>query len=476
MTTIAIDGPSGSGKSTLGRLLGERLGLACLDTGAMYRCVALLVARGGIDVADAEAVAAVARGMRCTLGERVLLDGEDVTGAIRTPEVTAAVSAVAAQPAVRTELVRRQRAWVAEHGGGVVEGRDIGSVVLPDADVKVFLTAAVEERAARRASETTEAGGGGPVEEYLSAMRVRDERDSTRAVSPLVAAPGAITVDSTSLPAEAIVEIVLAELARRRAVEHASPSEAAESAEGADARRAVRRERGLDARALRPPGRGALAFYACCRAFVVGVSRIYYPGRVVGGDLLPRTGAYILAPIHRSYVDWLVAARVTRRRLRFLVKAEVWKVRAVGRLIELLGAFPVHRGSADRESLARCLEVLAVGEPLVLFPEGTRQHGNDVGELLEGAAYLALRANVPIFPLGLAGTEGAMPRGKKVPRPSRVLLVIGAPLHPARADLARRVSRRETAELTAALREGIQSASERARDHLAGTEGARSGG
>jgi cytidylate kinase len=461
VTTIAIDGPSGSGKSTLGRLLAERLGLDCLDTGAMYRSVALLATRSGID--EAEGIVALATAMTLEVGDRVLLNGEDVTAAIRTHEITAAVSAVAAQQAVRDVLVARQRAWVAAHGGGVVEGRDIGSVVLPDADVKVFLTAAVEERARRRAGDPVEAGGGAPVETVLASMTVRDVKDSTREISPLRAAPDALAIDSTETPPEAIVELVLAALTARTAGTAAGPEE--RSADGA-VFAGDRRPKGHQ-RPVRPPGRGALAFYALCRAFVVGVSRLYYPGAVVGAERLPRTGPYILTPVHRSYLDWLIAARVTRRRLRFVVKAEVWKVQAVGRFIELLGAFPVHRGSADREALARCLEVLAAGEPLVVFPEGSRQRGLEVRELADGAAYMALRAGVPIFPLGLAGSEEAMPKGTVVPRPKRVRLVIGAPLVPDRADDTKRVSRREITELTSGLRAAIQQATDEARADLA---------
>ncbi|HWD24430.1 MAG TPA: (d)CMP kinase [Acidimicrobiales bacterium] len=464
MTTIAIDGPSGSGKSTLARLLGAHLGLECLDTGAMYRSVALLAIESGTDPTDVPALVALAVAMDLEVGERVILNGVDVTGAIRSPEVTAAVSTVASQQPVRDELVRRQRLWVAARRGGVVEGRDIGTVVLPDADVKVFLTAKVEERARRRAEEPEEAGGGGPIETYLESMSARDAKDASREVSPLQVAPDALSIDSTATTPEVVAELVLAALEKRSGVR-----DVADDVPGSPVLRSSERVPDRvrsDVRAVRAPGKSELAFYALCRAFVVGVSKVAFPGRVLGAERLPRSGAYILTPIHRSYVDWLVAARVTRRRLRFVVKAEIWKVRSVGRLIELLGAFPVHRGSADRESLARCLEVLAVGEPLVVFPEGTRQHGLEVQELLEGAAYMALRANVPIYPLGLAGTEESMPRGKKLPRPSRVRLVVGEPLMPTRSDGGRRVSRRETSALTEALRAAIQLATDEAREVL----------
>jgi len=195
---VAIDGPAGSGKSTLSRALALRLGLERLDTGAMYRSVAWAVLERGIDPADGTAVAEVARVLTIDVGDRVLADGTDVTDAIRGPGVSAAVSAVAANPAVRTVMVERQRRWVAEHGGGVVEGRDIGSVVLPDAALKLYLTASPEVRAARRSEEGAEA------------VARRDRLDSTRAASPLEVPDGARVIDTGAASVDQIVEEVVA--------------------------------------------------------------------------------------------------------------------------------------------------------------------------------------------------------------------------------------------------------------------------
>jgi cytidylate kinase len=209
--TIAIDGPAGAGKSTLARALAARLGLERLDTGAMYRSVTWAALQRGIDVADAEAVAALARVLRIEVGEtEILVDGADATTGIRSAAVDASVSVVAANPAVRRELVARQREWVARRGGGVVEGRDIGTVVLPDADVKVYLTAVPDERARRRAVER----GREELAEVAAALDRRDALDSSRPVSPLRApehaAVDAIVVDSTGKPVEAVLEEVLA--------------------------------------------------------------------------------------------------------------------------------------------------------------------------------------------------------------------------------------------------------------------------
>jgi cytidylate kinase len=210
---IAIDGPAGSGKSTLARAVAERLGYRHLDTGAMYRAVTLLALRAGV-VSDGEACATLARDMTLEVDGIVLLNGEDVTAAIRSPEVDAAVSEVAAHRAVRTELVARQRQWAAESGDVVIEGRDIGSVVFPDARLKVYLTAHPHERARRRAEQLLPPRAGGPVAvaEAAAALSKRDDLDSSRAASPLLVPDGAIVVDSTGRAVDEVVEEVLSYL------------------------------------------------------------------------------------------------------------------------------------------------------------------------------------------------------------------------------------------------------------------------
>lgn len=207
---VAIDGPSGSGKSTIARGVAEALGLEMLDTGAMYRSVAYGVLRAGVDPVDQDAVAVIARDAVIEVQRGVTtLDGEDVSAEIRGPAVTRIVSAVSAVPAVRKALVARQRAWVGQRGGGVVEGRDIGSVVFPDACVKVYLTASDEERARRRQQDEIVASRSVSLEAVQAAMAQRDAADSGRAVSPLRTADGATIVDTTGrTPAEVVAEIV----------------------------------------------------------------------------------------------------------------------------------------------------------------------------------------------------------------------------------------------------------------------------
>jgi cytidylate kinase len=206
---VAIDGPSGSGKSTVSRGVAARLGLEVLDTGAMYRALTLLVLERAVDPTDGVECARIAREMVLDIGTRTAVDGRDVSAAIRGPEVTDAVSTVSAHPGVREALVGRQRAWVVEHGGGVVEGRDIGTVVFPDARVKVFLTASGEERARRRQREELAADRTVGVDLVHADLARRDTHDSNRTVSPLRIAPDALVIDTTGRDVDEVVgEIV----------------------------------------------------------------------------------------------------------------------------------------------------------------------------------------------------------------------------------------------------------------------------
>lgn len=213
MRVIAIDGPAGSGKSTVARAVAQRLHLGYLDTGAMYRAVAFAALERGVEPSDAEAVAELARQVDIEVGEAVVVDGIDATAAIRGPAVSRAVSAVAANPEVRKEMVARQRRWAEAHHGGVVEGRDIGTVVFPDAPVKVYLTASDSERAVRRSKEMADVR----YEQVAADIARRDHIDSTRAASPLAVADDAVVLDTTGLDVDAVVQTVLDLAARNGA-------------------------------------------------------------------------------------------------------------------------------------------------------------------------------------------------------------------------------------------------------------------
>ncbi|MUL48800.1 (d)CMP kinase [Mycobacterium sp. CBMA293] len=211
---IAIDGPAGTGKSSVSTGLAHALGANHINTGAMYRLVTLAALRAGVDPADADAVVSVCEQPEFSVSfdpdhDTSYLAGEDVSDEIRGEAVTQAVSAVSAVPAVRTLLVQRQRELIAEAGSVVVEGRDIGTVVMPDADLKIFLTASAEERARRRNAQNIANGLGDNYEAVLADVQRRDHLDSTRAVSPLQAADDAIVVDSSDMTQADVVAHLL---------------------------------------------------------------------------------------------------------------------------------------------------------------------------------------------------------------------------------------------------------------------------
>lgn len=205
VTVVAIDGPAGAGKSTVARLVAKEISVPYLDTGAMYRCVALAVLRGDIDSSDEEAVAEIAERVQITLhDDKVSLDGKDVSSEIRTKEIGAIVSVIAAMTPVRNYMRSQQQKWIAEQREGVVEGRDIGTVVLPQADVKIFLTASAQERASRRVQQN-----GGDLMQVASEIEERDRLDSTRQDSPLQPALDAVHVDTTGLSIDEVVHTIV---------------------------------------------------------------------------------------------------------------------------------------------------------------------------------------------------------------------------------------------------------------------------
>ncbi|HET6949290.1 MAG TPA: lysophospholipid acyltransferase family protein [Acidimicrobiales bacterium] len=216
---------------------------------------------------------------------------------------------------------------------------------------------------------------------------------------------------------------------------------------------AVARVRPVD---VHPPTRLERTSYAIVRGLCLGLAKLLFRVEVRGTGNVPASGPFVLAPVHRSNLDFILTSFVARPRMRYMGKASIWKWAPLGRFVSMLGAFPVHRGTPDRESLRTCLEIIENGESLVMFPEGTRRSGPAIDHMFDGPAYVAARTGAPLLPLGIGGSEQAMPVGARMIRPHKIVLVVGAPIAPPVGDGTGRVRRRVVREMTEQLQQELQ--------------------
>ena len=214
---------------------------------------------------------------------------------------------------------------------------------------------------------------------------------------------------------------------------------------------------------IHPPTRLERSAYGAIRGAFALLAKSYFRLEIHGREHVPTHGPFVLAPVHRSNLDFILVSALTRTRMRYMGKASIWKWRWGGRFVSMLGAFPVHRGAADREALRTCLAVIENGEPLVMFPEGTRRSGPVVEDIFDGPAYIAARTGAPLVPVGIGGSDKAMPVGSKFIRPHRIVLVVGEPIAPPPGDGTGRVRRRVVRELTERLRASVQARYDEAR-------------
>lgn len=433
---VALDGPGSSGKSTVGAAVAERLGLRFFDTGLLYRAATWLARERGVSPEDTDALAAMVPDLAIEPDEagrlaRVVVDGADVSDVVRTPEVDDAVSAYAAVPELRHALLERQRTIARANRGIVMAGRDIGTVVLPDADVKVFLDASVEERARRRADERGLAPDDPERAEILEALRRRDGVDAGRAVAPLRRPEDAVVVRTDGNTLEETVAAVAAAITERAA------APATPSARAPDPPPTSRRRR-LLARVRRPSrptpvtGRYTLLL-GVGTAILRFIARLFARVDVVGElDAIPRSGPLILAANHVSSADpVLVGAYLMPRlgrRFNWLGKRELFDIAVMSWLAREAGVHAVDRGGADVEAYRIAARVLAEGHILAIFPEGTRSKTGEMGRGKDGVGALALRSGAPIVPIGLVDTDRLLRKGSFIPRfGSRVTVRVGAP-------------------------------------------------
>lgn len=421
---IAIDGPAGSGKSTIAREVAKCLGMRYLDTGAMYRTVTLLALEAGLlpdrisEAAELAANADLRFVDRADDLTRAFIGAREVTNEIREREVTKGVSPVSADAAVRALLTARQREEAAR-GDIVLEGRDTGTVVFPTAEVKIFLVASVEERARRRRVQLLAQGVDQSEDELAADIVARDAYDSGRAIAPLRKADDAVEIDTTQMTIPEVVQAVCGLVEAKRATFTAAPAAAA-------------RKWPLS-RMLRSPLDTWL--YRFAFSFIPPIWRLLFRVKISGLEHVPTTGAVLLVSNHRSNLDPFFLGSSFPRQIHFMAKAELWKVRPLGRLIDLLGTFPVNRGEADRTAVKRALETLAAGAVVGLFPEGRRQRSRQLGHIQAGVSLFSLREGVVTIPVLMDGTERVVRKG--LPRPTRVRVAFGPPLELPGEDVPR---------------------------------------
>ncbi len=441
---IAIDGPAASGKTTVGRALAREFGFGFLDTGAMYRAFTLAALRAGVAASDEAGCASLAQTMTMTteigLDTRILLDGADITDRLRDDDVESAVSAYSAIPAVREALVRRQRD-IAAAGTVILAGRDIGTVVLPEAPVKIFLTASPEERARRRSAQTAASGGTESVEKARDDISGRDRIDSTREASPLRPADDALVLDSTSLSEEAVLQ-----QSRDLIIAKSGPAGNRRQAEPHSGANQGRAASGWLAK-LVPPFYWGTQYPIRLILFIVARWSVHFVGRS------PAKGPLIVVSNHLNFVDppLLATALGKPRRVRFMAKVELFNG-PLGLIVKLYGAFPVRRFDADVAAMLAAERILRHGGALGMFPEGTRSRSHQMAHLHPGTALIALRTGAAVLPCGITGTEQI--RGIRVffRRPA-ISIRVGEPIL---VDRVKRPSEAQVSQLTEAIESAIR--------------------
>ena len=407
---VALDGPSGAGKSTIAKMTAKKLHYVYVDTGALYRSIAYYTLSKGVDPKDEQQVIALLDEIDVKLAyaddaQKVILNGEDVSDKIRTPEVSMGASGVSAIPKVREFLFELQQN-IAKENDIIMDGRDIGTVVLPNADVKIFLTATAEERANRRYKELSEKGDSSTYEEVLQDIIQRDYNDTHREIAPLKKADDAIEVDSTSLTleqsADEIYKIIVEKTQKKTENPVAKPHKKRELPQ------------------VNPVSRGKklnpihMFFYTVLRHIVVPLFKCYYKLSFEGTENIPKDGSNVFASNHRSYTDPVLIAMPTRVPCSFMAKEELFHQNVFfTALIKAFGAFPVTRGKGDSAAIDMSMDRLNIGRNLVIFPEGTRSKDGKVGKGKTGVALIAAMAQVSVVPVGI-NFEGSLKFRKKI--------------------------------------------------------------
>ena len=410
---IALDGPSGAGKSTLAKAIAAKMSIIYVDTGALYRSIGLAAILRGIDKSDKAAVIAMLPTISLKMihedgVQKILLDGENVGDRIRTPEASMYASAVSAIPEVRAFLLDTQRS-IAEKNSVIMDGRDIGTVIFPDAEVKIFLTASLEARAKRRFIELQQKGIDTTYDSVLSDMQTRDNNDSSRSVAPAIPAEDAVILDNSDFTMEETIEKAL-DIINSSLSKNGKKSKAEKK--------------------KRHPQKGT-RIYRFFYFLLAGLVRLFYRIHVKGLENLPEKGGAVLAANHIAIRDVFIIAASIDRQPRFLAKAELFKIPVLSSLIRMLGATPLERTGHDVGAVKAIIKIASEGNVTTVFPQGTRRPGVNPADtpIKNGIAMIAHRANVPMVPICIKTKDCSY----KLFRP--VELIIGKPIYPSEAGL-----------------------------------------
>lgn len=397
---VAIDGPAGSGKGTITQIIADKLNLECIDTGAMYRCVALEMLNKNIELDELDKIKELLEVIDIKFeddNKKVILNGQDVSKEIRSNEVTNKVSYVSAIKEVRLKLVDLQRK-IAANKNIIMEGRDITTVVFPNADVKIYLDADVEERARRRFKQNQEKNIESTYEDVLQKMIERDENDKNKEFGALKIADDAIVIDSTHLTANQVVDKIVKIIKKKQ------------------------KDIKADQKVYKETKNTAFKRFGLLlvRKFVYVVFyKFIYRIKKVNEKNIPKEGAYIICANHVNMLDALAVVCGCKRKVRFICKASMFKVKALGWALKLSDTIPINRDKNDIESMKRSIKALKNGEVLGVFPEGTRKGMEKNVKAKSGAAFFSLKTGTPVIPLGIQGSFKPF---------TKVKLVFGEPL------------------------------------------------
>lgn len=404
MINIAIDGPAGAGKSTIAKAVAKDLGIIYLDTGAMYRATAYLALQKGIDPKDEQKVSEMLEDLKMDVvykdgDQRIIVNGIDATPYIREHYMSKAASDISALPCVRYKMVDLQRDFASKNDV-VLDGRDIGTFVLPNANCKFFLTASPEERAQRRMKDLEEKGEKVDYQTLLSDIIQRDYNDSHREVAPLKQADDADFVDTTQMSVEDVVAHV-------KEVVHIKTKNANSTEQNAEKTSTIIPSSEMDKKTLariktyyKPEKR--FTFYRFLRVILRPIQMLVWPTKVIGAENVKKVKGALFTCNHYSKMDSMIPYFVLfKKEAHALAKYELFTNPVAGWFLHKMGAIPVRRGEADIEAVKQVLRVLKDGKQLLIFPEGTRnkEGTQQMAEFKTGTARFAIKAKVPVVPM-----------------------------------------------------------------------------